>query len=401
MTTTPLPPLPPLPGQGGPGAHEPEPRRPRRRRARRAGVAALVASTALLGGVAGAGLVATTGAGDRSGATTTVVQSTPVAYTASEGSGSGIDAAAVYAAAKDGVVEISATGSGTATPDPFGGGGGSSAATGSGWVLDTEGHIATAAHVVDGATSIEVTFADGTTRTATLVGQDDSTDLAVLSIDPEGLTLHPLEAGSSADLEIGDAVMAIGSPFGYEQSVSTGVVSGLDRTIEAPNGFTVAHAFQTDAALNPGNSGGPILDASGKVVGMADQIATDGQAQQNSGVGFAVPSDLIAEVVGTLSSGERVEHAWLGVSTSDASGVDGAAVAEVTAGGPAATAGLRAGDVVTAVDGTPVAGSDDLVAAVAGRSPGDAVELEVTRDGQSLGLTVTLGTQPASTGAGG
>ena len=187
---------------------------------------------------------------------------------------------------------------------PFGGPSQSqSTATGTGFVVDGKGHIVTAAHVVDGASSITVKFQDGTTRTAKLLGKDNATDVAVLSVDPSGLTLHPLALGSSASLDVGDQVAAIGDPFTYERSLSTGIVSGLDRTISAPNGFTVAHAIQTDAALNPGNSGGPVLDAGGKVIGIVDQIATNGSSDTSSGVGFAVPIDLVRSELSTARGG--------------------------------------------------------------------------------------------------
>ena len=193
---------------------------------------------------------------------------------------------------------------------------------------------------------------------------------------------------------MGDELAAIGSPFGYASSLSTGIVSGLDRTIEAPNGFTVAHAIQTDAALNPGNSGGPILDADGRVIGVADQIATGG-TEQSAGVGFAVPIDLVADEIDQLATGKTVAHAYLGVSTGDTAGTAGAAVGDVTQGGPAATAGLRAGDVVTAIDGKPIEGSADLVAAIAAKQPGDTIVLTVRRGSGTETITATLGTQPA------
>ncbi len=263
-------------------------------------------------------------------------------------------------------------------------------------MVDAKGDIVTAAHVTDGASAIKVRFADGTARSATLLGSDDATDVAVLKIDPSGLTLHPLTLGSSAALDVGDAVAAIGSPFGYEQSLSTGVVSGLDRTIQAPNGFTVAHAIQTDAALNPGKSGGPLLDASGRVVGIADQIATSGSSEQSSGVGFAVPIDVVAGELSALEAGRAPTHAYLGVTTGDSTGATGALVGSVSAGGPAAAAGLKAGDVVTAIDGSKIGGSGDLVATIARKRPGDTVKVTVRRGGDTLTLRMTLGTQPSS-----
>ena len=216
-------------------------------------------------------------------------------------------------------------------------------------------------------------FQDGTTRTAKVLGTDNATDVAVLSVDPSGLTLHPLALGSSASLAIGDQVAAIGDPFTYERSLSTGVVSGLDRTISAPNGFTVAHAIQTDAALNPGNSGGPVLDASGQVIGIVDQIATNGSSQTSSGVGFAVPIDLVTLRARRSSRRAdrpprlpRRQHLDRGQLVTP-----GALVQSVTSGGPAASAGLRSGDVVTAIGSTAITGTNDLVAAIATHQPGD------------------------------
>jgi putative serine protease PepD len=350
----------------------------------------------LAGGSAGAGAVALTGG---SSATTTILQPASAAtIPSSSGGSSGLNAAALYRSAAPGVVDITATGTGSAAPTPFGQGSGKSTATGSGFVVDSSGHIVTAAHVIDGASSIKVTFSDGTTRTATLVGQDDATDMAVLKVDPSGLNLHPLTLGGSASLHVGDAVVAIGSPFGYQESLSTGVVSGLDRTIQAPNGFTVAHAIQTDAALNPGNSGGPILDSAGHVIGIADQIATNGSADQSSGVGFAVPSDLIAAELSRLEAGKTVDHAYLGVATSESTSTTGALVASVSSGSAAAQAGIRSGDVITAVDGKAITGSGDLVSEIAAHAPGDTLRLTVRQGSSTRTVSVKLGTQPGQRG---
>jgi putative serine protease PepD len=351
--------------------------------------------TALLGGIASTGVLAVTGAlgNDAQAPTTTVVPASTNAT--SDTSSTSLDAKAISASASAGVVDITATGAAAPQQGPFGQGSSPSTATGSGFVVDGNGHIVTAAHVIDGATSIKVTFSDGVTRTATLAGQDNATDVAVLKVDPSGLTLHPLKLGSSAALGVGDALAVIGSPFGYEESVSTGIVSGLDRTIQAPNGYTVAHAIQTDAAMNPGNSGGPILDSSGRVVGIADQIATGG-TDQSSGVGFAVPIDLVAGELNQLEAGKTVSHAYLGVGTTQSTGTTGARVGSVVAGGPAASAGLKAGDIVTAIDGKQINGSSDLVAAIAGHHPGDRMELTVRRGSSTLTLTATLGTQPTT-----
>jgi putative serine protease PepD len=369
----------------------------------RRGLALLLAVTALLGGAAGAGLVLATGAGDHTAATT-ITQAATTAGTGDSSSSTGLNASALYASTAAGVVDITSRGvTAPASDSPFGAPQQSqSTATGTGFVVDGKGHIVTAAHVVDGASSITVKFQDGTTRTATLLGKDDATDVAVLSIDASGLTLHPLALGSSASLNVGDQVAAIGDPFTYERSLSTGIVSGLDRTISAPNGFTVAHAIQTDAALNPGNSGGPVLDAGGGVIGIVDQIATNGSSETSSGVGFAVPIDLVKAELSELEAGTSVRHAYLGVSTSTAgTSTAGALVESVTSGGPAADAGLRAGDIVTALGTTTIKGSNDLVAAIATHKPGEHVTVSVRRGSQTTKLTVTLGTQPTQATASG
>jgi putative serine protease PepD len=279
---------------------------------------------------------------------------------------------------------------------PFPQSGQSPTATGTGFVIDDQGNILTAAHVVDGGSSITVTFQDGTTKTATVAGKDNATDAAVVKVDPSGLNLHPIKLGDSGSLQVGDELAAIGSPFGYPESLSTGVVSGLDRTIQAPNGFTVAHAIQTDAALNPGNSGGPVLNSAGEVIGIADQIATNGGGDSFTGVGFAVPIDLVKAELSQLESGQSVEHPYLGVSTtSSPSGTPGALVGSVASDSPAASAGLRAGDLVTAIDSTSVTSGDGLVAAIAGHQPGDKVTLTIQHGDQTSHVDVTLGTQPS------
>jgi putative serine protease PepD len=369
---------------------------------RRAPLALLLVTAALLGGGVSAGVLAAAGVvgNDPASQTTSVIRS-------AGGTSGGLDAGALYASASPGVVDITAKGTSSASAQPSNPFGGSpqqsqTTSTGTGFVVDGEGHIVTASHVVDGASSVTVTLQDGTTRKATVLGKDDATDVAVLKIDPSGLTLHPLALASSASLGVGDEVAAIGDPFGYDRSISTGIVSGVDRTIKAPNGFTVAHAIQTDAALNPGNSGGPLLNASGQVIGIVDQIATDGSADQSSGVGFAIPIDLVKSQLSTLEAGGKVSHAYLGVATAGtATSTAGAAIATVTPGGPAAAAGLRAGDVVTEIAGTTIKNPNDLVAVIASHRPGDKVKLTVRRGSSAVQATVTLGTQPARSASGG
>src|SRR3954447_23597229 len=338
----------------------PGPRAPAQGPGRRRMALMLVVS-ALVGGLASGGLVlALDGGGSES--TTTIVR--PSTNRTISNAGEGLDAKSLYAAASPGVVDITSRGVSAETQNPFGGTPQKGTATGTGFVADKDGNIVTAAHVVDGASSITVTFQDGTTRPAKLLGKDDATDVAVLKVDASGLTLHPLALGNSAALGAGDDLAVIGDPFGYQRSISTGIVSGLDRTIQAPNGFTVAHAIQTDAAMNPGNSGGPVLNSAGQVIGIADQIATGGSADQSSGVGFAVPIDLVKSELTALKAGQSVQHAYLGVASSDAE-AGGVTVGRVSSGGPAAAAGLQTGDVITKLGAATVGDQNDLVAAIA------------------------------------
>ncbi len=308
----------------------------------------------------------------------------------------------IYAQTAPGTVDITVQ-SVTSVDTPFGGQQDrQQTAVGSGFVIDGSGDILTAAHVVQGANSISVKFHDNRTRTAKVLGVDNSSDVALVRVDPSGMTLHPVALGSSSSLAIGDELGVIGSPLGFQFSLSTGIVSGLDRTIQAPNGFTIAHAVQTDAAMNPGNSGGPILDASGRVVGIADQIATgsnqfgNSTSDTNTGVGFAVPIELAKSGLTALQRGQTPSHAYLGVSTSDTTNGDkGALVGSVQSGGAAAKAGLRSGDVIVSLNGKQVNGSSDLIAALAVAHPGDTATLVVARDGSRLTVTVKLAAQPA------
>src|SRR5918994_2167918 len=237
-------------------------------------------------------------------------------------------------------------------------------ASGSGFVIDDEGHILTNAHVVQGAGDIQVTLGeDEDPIDAELVGKDTSTDVAVLQVDPDDAELHPLTLGSSSDLQVGDPVVAIGNPFGLERTVTTGIVSALQRQIDAPNGFTISDVIQTDAAINPGNSGGALLDQNGEVIGINSQIATAGGGG-SVGVGFAVPIDT-ARVVADGPADQA------GIQAGDQ---------EVAVAGQQLVAG---GDVITAVDGEPVTGMDDVIAAVNTKQAGDEVKLQIERDGES------------------
>jgi putative serine protease PepD len=359
---------------------------------------AVVVAVALASGAGGAAVY---GLADGSGASpsATAATSTPAATArpaAAGRTGGGLTVNQIYDRTKAGVVDIKVTSSGTdSTPDFFGGpngggGGQESQAEGSGFVIDTDGHIVTNQHVVAGATSIKVTFADGRTASAKVVGTDSSTDVAVIKVDVPKSELHPLTFADSNAVEVGDGVVAIGSPFGLEGTVTTGIVSALNRTIDAPNNFTISGAIQTDAAINHGNSGGPLLDSDGHVIGINSQIESDSGG--NDGIGFAVPSNMVQNVAQQLIANGKVQHAYLGVQLSDASG--GAAVAQVASNGPADDAGLRTGDLVTAIDGKAVTSSDALVAAVNAHKPGDEVMLKVRRGGQTTDIKVKLATRP-------
>ena len=354
---------------------------------------ALAATVALLAGAGvGAGSYAALGSGDAK--TQTVVQqptpaATPAAARTTESVGS------VYKAARDGVVEITVTSNGgsSGSPFPFGGNGSQrSQAQGSGFVSDTAGHVLTNYHVVQGATSISVAFADGSKYAATVVGSDQSTDLAVLKVNAPASKLHPLLLGDSSALQVGDGVVAIGSPFGLAETVTSGIVSALNRDINATNGFTITGAIQTDAAINHGNSGGPLLDMSGHVVGITTQI--ESESGGNEGVGFAVPSNTIRAVAAQLVNGKKVQHAYLGVLVEPAAARSGAQLAQVRGGSPAAAAGLKAGDVITSFGGQSIASPGDLTSAVGAKKPGDKVGLTYVRGTQTKTTEVRLGTRP-------
>ena len=340
-------------------------------------IAAALLLAAGVGGAVGAGVALETS--DDPPATSPSAQ--PVARTTSSVS-------AVYQRVKDGVVEVS-TSTG-AQADPFGNqapGG----ATGSGFVIDEEGHIVTNQHVVDGAESVTVRFSDGTEVDAEVVGTDPSTDIAVLDVDRPSSQLTPLSFAGDGSLQVGSQVIAIGSPFGLEGTLTTGVISALGREIESPNGFTIENAVQTDAALNHGNSGGPVLDTQGRVVGVAAQIRSESGG--SDGIGYAVPGDTAERVARELIQDGSVEHAYLGVSLRD----DGpATILEVVDRSPAGRAGLQAGDEVTAVDGDSIDSGDDLRAAIDAKKPGDKITLTIERAGDERTVQVTLGQRPAT-----
>jgi putative serine protease PepD len=263
--------------------------------------------------------------------------------------------------------------------------------SGSGFVIDDEGHVATNEHVVEGAERVTVILADETEIAARVVGVDRSTDVAVLELEETPDDLQPLPFGSSSSLELGDPVIAIGSPLGLQGTVTAGIVSALDRDIQAPDGFTIDGVIQTDAALNPGNSGGPLLDLDGRVVGMNAQIA--GGPGVSNGIGYAIPAETVRDIADQLIEGGEVEHPYLGVRIQDVD--EGARIVEVVDGSPADDAGLRQGDVVTEAGGEEIASADDLTDAVGSRKPGDELELRVRREGDTRTITVELGTRPS------
>jgi S1-C subfamily serine protease len=275
------------------------------------------------------------------------------------------------------------------------------AATGSGFVYDDEGHIVTNDHVVEEASQFQVRIGEDTKPIpAQLMGKDPSSDLAVLKVDPGAVKggLKPIELGDSTALEPGDQAIAIGSPFGLEGTVTTGIVSSLGRTITAPNDFPISNAIQTDAAINPGNSGGPLLDGNGRVIGVNSQIKSG--SGSNSGVGFAVPVATVKFVVPQIANGGKVHRAYLGIRNGSTQDLSGAVVGGVVAGGPAAQAGLREGDKITAIDGKQIRSSEDVSAAVDARKPGERAKVTVERGGARRTLNVDLGERP-DTPAGG
>jgi S1-C subfamily serine protease len=293
-------------------------------------------------------------------------------------------------------------------------------ATGSGFVIDGEGHILTNNHVVEGAGKVTVKLGDSEkTYDAEVVGADPGTDIALLKVDAPASEIQPLTLGHSAEAEVGDPVVAIGNPFGLDRTVTSGIVSALQRQIEAPNGFSISHVIQTDAAINPGNSGGPLINSAGEVIGINAQIATGGGGNGNVGIGFAIPIDTVRAEIEQLKNKGEVEHAFIGITGGTvtpelAKAVnlpvdEGVIVQSVVKDGPADKAGLEAGgtsatiegqevrlggDVITEVDGKKLKSMDELVEIIQGLKPGDQLELKILRDGDEKTAHVTLGTQP-------
>jgi S1-C subfamily serine protease len=333
----------------------------------------------------------------------------------------------IYRESASGVVQITTTSIATVEPDPFLSPFGfpeqqEQRALGSGFVIDKSGHIVTNAHVVEGARKIEVSFSNRDKVEARLVGQDPSTDLAVLKVDVDARALTPLQLGNSDAARVGDSVVAIGNPLGLERSVTAGIVSALHRPLTAPNDFTIDDVIQTDAAINSGNSGGPLLGANGRVIGVNTAIATGNTgARGNIGIGFAVPINTVRDVASQLIGRGRVEHPFLGVG---AQAIDkeiaelfnlpvekGLLVVRVFEGSGADKAGLRAGDtevvvagesyrlggdVIVEVDGEALETPQELSHAVSAKKPGDKVTVEAYRGDDKRTFEVTLGRRPAS-----
>ena len=354
-----------------------------------------------------------------SGSGGTKTQTTRVEVVEGQGSGKGLDSQALFKNEGQGVVTvISLFGSGSLDSIAGGGGGG----VGSGFVLNGDGEIATNAHVVtqgegrdaQKAREVYVEFADGNRVEAKIVGQDPNADVALLKVDPKGLTLRPLPLGSNSQVQVGEPVAAIGSPFGERQSLSVGVISAIDRDIQSLNGeFAIPGAFQTDAAINPGNSGGPLVAADGKVIGINQQIKTNSGGGE--GVGFAVPVDVIKRSLGALRETGNAQYAFLGVSSVplypqlvdrfDLDVEKGAWVQEVQPGTPADRAGIKGGrgntrfqiqsyaqggDIITKVEGKVIEDANDLSAAVAQFQPGQEVAVDLHRD-LLAGLELEIG----------
>ncbi len=352
----------------------------------------------------------------------------PVVNKSSGGSGEGDTNVVnqIYRQDGDGVAfiesEIPARESRSLSPfgEPESEGGGT--ATGSGFVIDSEGHVLTNNHVVEGANRIQVKLgSSNTTYQAKVVGTDPATDLALLKVEAPAEQLHPLTLGHSSKMEVGDPVVAIGNPFGLDRTVTSGIVSALQRQIQAPNGFSISNVIQTDAAINPGNSGGPLINADGEVIGINSQIETGGGGNGNVGIGFAIPIDTVRAEIHQLETKGEVAHAFLGISGTTitpelARAVnlpvkEGVLIQTVVKGGPADKAGVEGGtasatiggasfslggDIITEVNGKKVSGMDKIVNIVNAAKPGDTLELTILRSGSTKTATVTLGDRPNS-----
>jgi putative serine protease PepD len=305
---------------------------------------------------------------------------TPPALAASPGANSQSQVGKIYAASSPAVASIQQ-------------GGGS----GTGFLIGTDGTVVTNAHVVGDASTVRIQFGEkGRTVQGRVVGKDTGSDLAVVKVDAGAIDgIKPLTFADSKTVKVGDLAVAIGNPLGLPQTATAGIVSGLGRHIQAPDGFQIDEVIQTDAPINPGNSGGPLLDERGRVIGVNSQIATAGGGGGNIGIGFAVPSNTVREIVPQLKGGATIDRPWIGVSTSEPMSGTGATVQETVPSSPAARAGLSQGDVIKRVDGTTVTKPDDIAAAIAGKRPGDKISIEVERAGQTSSFDVTLDARPS------
>jgi S1-C subfamily serine protease len=388
-------------------------------------IAALVAAS-LLGGSAALGGAWAFGAFDDEAAapTQTIVAPTPTDSSAQPPTGStAIDVAAIYKRSAPGVVQITSTSQGAPSTDIFGNPipGESQRALGSGFVIDKDGHVVTNYHVVQGADTIDVSFSNQETVSAKVVGTDPSTDLALLHVDVDAKALTPLVLANSDAVQVGDPVAAIGNPFGLERTVTAGIVSALQRQVSAPNDYTIDHVIQTDAPINAGNSGGPLIDAQGRVIGVNSQIETASGGGGNVGIGFAVPSNTVKSVIAQLLANGKVDRAFLGVTLQDVDAnvaqvlrlpaTKGVLVASVRAGSPAAKAGIvggttqvvvagqsydLGGDMIVAVDGKTVTSVDELRDLITAHKPGDTVQITVVdKDGKRTTKSVELTRVPA------
>ena len=343
--------------------------------------AVLVAAAAI--GVGGAA----TYAGLAPEGTRTVVRQETVSNGEPAANTTGLSVSDIYQRTQKGVVEITVTTS--QSTNPFGGQQ-TQQAQGSGFVYDSNGRIITNQHVVEGATSISVRFWNGKTYKAELVGSDPSTDLAVIKVDAPASVLTPLTLADSDAVAVGDNVVAIGSPFGLENTVTSGIVSALHRQMTSPNNFSIDDSIQTDAAINHGNSGGPLLNAEAQVIGVNAQIESDSGG--NDGVGFAIPSNTVKSIVSELISTGKAEHAYLGVSVETVNA--SVRITEVRTGTPAADAGLQSGDTIVSVDGKRIVSGDGLTSAISTKKPGDTVSITYSRGGQSHTVKIELASRP-------
>jgi S1-C subfamily serine protease len=393
--------------------------------------------SALLGGlvvaVIGAVLLLTGAVKSKGGTTTTVERtlSAPIASQSSSeeesgGNGGGNTVDQIYKADGDGVAFIESTippEESAEAFNPFGesesqGGG---TATGSGIVLDAKGHILTNNHVIEGADKIEVKLGESDHEyTAKVVGTDPASDLALIQVEAPSKELDPLTLGDSSKMEVGDPVVAIGNPFGLDRTVTSGIVSALQRQIEAPNGFSIDNVIQTDAAINPGNSGGPLINSAGEVIGINSQIETGGGNDGNVGIGFAIPINTAKEVIHELETKGSVEHAYLGITGGTISPElakafnlpvkQGVLIQSVEKGGPSDKAGLEGGttpvtiegeevmvggDIIVEAEGKKITNMEQIIELVNQHKPGDEVTLKYLRDGKEKTATVTLGIRPA------